>query len=181
MYTVRQTRRGDWLVVDWKGGNMPQTRGTQEHAQAEADTMNAAMREETERHNAAVASENATLAQRPDLTRRWATISTTLREWYGIMRHREAHVGRVERAALSTTAEHLDGRPHALDLAAQASGGHADCDRMREVYDTLSDMQHRIAVACRAGEWSDAESAIQAAEAYAARWQWGCYDVQEVR
>ena len=181
MYTVRETRAGDWLVCDWKGGNLPETRGTQEHATAEAERLNAAMNAEAERHNAAVASENATLAQRPDLTRRWATISTTLREWYGLLSNREAHAGRVERAGLMTDKVHMDGRPHSLDLAAQASGAHDDCAQMRVVYGTLSDMQHRIAVACRAAQWADAEREIQDAEAYAARWSWTCYDVQEAR
>jgi len=181
MYTVRQTRAGDWLVCDWKGGNLPETRGTQEHATAEAEKLRSAMREETELHNAAVASENATLAQRPDLTRRWATISTTLREWYGLLSNREAHAGRVERAGLMTDKVHMDGRPHSLDLAAQASGVRDDCAQMRVVYGTLSDMQHRMAGACRAGAWAEAETAVAEAEAYAARWSWTCYDVQEVR
>ena len=178
-HSVRMTRAGDWLVCDWKGGNVPETRGTQAHATAEAERLNTAMREETERHTALAESETARLAQRPDLTRRWATISTTLREWHGLMSDREAHAGRVDRAGLMTDKVHMDGRPHSLDLAAQASGAHDDCAQMRAVYGTLSDMQHRIAVACRAGSWAEAETAVAEAEAYAARWSWTCYDVQE--
>jgi hypothetical protein len=169
-YTIRETRKGDWIVFDGRGENFPQTRGAQAHAQAEADKMNAAFCAESQRREQAAEAERARLAERPDLTRRWAEISATRREWYGLLRHREAEAGSCERALMR-------GMAH---LAAQTETAIEDCEKMRSVYSTLEDTHHRIAVACRAGQWGEAEREIESAEAYVSRWAWSCYHVQEV-
>jgi hypothetical protein len=179
-YTIRETRRGDWIVFDARGENFPQTRGPRERAQEEADKMNADMIAESQRREQAAEAERARLAERPDLTRRWATISATRCEWGGILRHYEMHAGSVERAAMMTDKVHMDGRPHSLEMGTQAASAREDCAKMRVIYRTLSDTHERIAVACRAGQWAEAEREIVRAEEYAARWEWSCYDVREV-
>jgi hypothetical protein len=170
-YTIRETRRGDWIVFDARGENFPATRGPRERAQEEADKMNDSFRAERQRREQAAEAERTNLAARPDLTRRWYTISATRCEWGGLLRHREAEAGRCERALMR-------GMAH---LAAQTETAIDDCEKMRSVYRPLSAMHERIAVACRAGQWVEAEREIESAEAYVSRWEWSCYDVREVK
>jgi hypothetical protein len=178
-YVARETKSGDWMVYDRNGGNLPETRGTQAHAEAEARRLSEAFQEADNAFRAAVAEKQARMAERPDLTRRWGALSELRREWRGLVADREAAAGRVGRAANRTTAVHSDGRLHAHDLASRAADAQGDVDKMRDVYDTLSGAVSRISAACRAGDWSTAEAELTAAEAFAARWDWTCYDVRE--